>query len=142
MNVSEADIAKEFNHVGFTCLVIAAPVDNAYNGYIKLADSRKELYDVDYESLNPEVEREELTFSGEINDRGFFVGFDTLHVNDTPETQTVDAVTERTKRLAEELQRVDVWRLLFYPHGTSLLKAKREIDNAICKLKEKQERDE
>lgn len=118
----DGSIVDIFYHAGRICVIRYRDMGEGYrfhNGYVSVLPEHNGL---DYsDQLTPGVDiistiqSEEMTYSGEIRhieiprDTWFF-GFDTAHAwdFDNPARQTFNAVSDRTKILAEELVRLGI----------------------------------
>lgn len=93
--MSDTSIVARFVHAGRNCLVRSSL--SFHCGYVET--KREEHY---HKYLDEGLDCEEPTFSGKIEEK-WFIGFDSGHWCDNPSTQSAEAVTERTKKFAEEL---------------------------------------
>lgn len=96
-------LVHQFVYEGRICLIrktdFRSPFSSPFHcGYVEAT------HDVGYDAYMG-IECEEPTFSGEFDSiKGkFFIGFDSGHCDDTPKTQSLEAVTKRTKKFAKEL---------------------------------------
>lgn len=89
------------------CAVIKLELDSVgcyHNGYVQTKDNKHIEYSVDTDMLT-----EEITFSGEADFLNALIkgiimlGFDTVHIHDTRESQLFDDVRRRTVILAHEM---------------------------------------
>ena len=105
----EFKIVEIFKHRRRICVVIAASLSksmNFHNGYVSMLSKNSGR---DYSEFYGKNLPEEPTFSGdldfyrksEIPLGTWFMGFDTAHIWDTSTTQSLDAVIQRTKDLAD-----------------------------------------
>jgi len=97
--------STKFKHREIDCVIIELPsmspmvsIGPYHNGYVKVKG--KPHYDKHIAKVNSE----ELTFSGTLKSYdGWFLGFDSVHFDDTQATQSFDAVKARTIKLCDEL---------------------------------------
>jgi len=109
MNVN-FKLVETFEHVGRKCAIVESNIFNgtSYNGYVQIVGR---LIEIMYFDSN--VTEAELTFQGNLSMfglEGVYVGFDTCHSYNLehPHTRTLAFVREQVKKLAEELNLLDV----------------------------------
>lgn len=76
-----------------------------HNGYVEVLASN---FGISYEDVALNIDTVELTYAGVLRNanipkKAWFLGFDTAHGYNTPESQTYAAVKLTTKQLADEL---------------------------------------
>jgi len=95
---------KEFEQEGLQCFVrqlggIAVPA--YHTGYVALPDTH-DLYEKEYDDFDIEAHGG-ITYTKKGENSTWVLGFDTVHIDDTEETQSLEYVVEETKKLAERL---------------------------------------
>jgi len=118
-----AQIVDKFKHKGILCVIVKIDRSDIAKlsiikkqGKIKMSDFFHNGYvnikqNFDYEDIVEYINSVELTYSGKLNrlDKSlkdmWFIGFDTAHYwnEQNPETQTKEAVKQKTIELCEEL---------------------------------------
>ena len=105
-----SDVVLEFEYNGYNCLVRELNHGQYHCGYVYIPKGHP-IYGMDYEDIYdkyPTVENVThggVTFSGDLFGE-FAIGFDTMHVFDTPQTQTKEFVAENLKEIVDELIRI------------------------------------
>ena len=101
---------EEFNYKGKKCVIVRCSGFGQgpyHNGYIQTKNNTQ----LDYDDFNSEIESDELTFNGELkrfNVPGWFLGFDSAHVWNTPLTSSHHSVKERTIQIADEMIKLGI----------------------------------
>lgn len=96
---------KQFIYKGYKCYIKGVMAH--YNGYVEIPKGHF-LYGTNYQDGSfPDLEvNGGITYSEsfleELED-SWFIGFDTLHSWDTPETQTPEFVEEELKKLVDQV---------------------------------------